>query len=1072
MNKIPLRVLLVEDDEDDFFITRRLLDEVAMFDIETCWAATFAAAQRAILEKTFDVCLVDYHLGAHNGLEFLREATAADFSAPIILLTGLDDHAVDLEAMNAGAADYIIKGKMEAATLERSIRYAIERRRAEDALEEAARRERAMIGNALDIICTIDAERRFVTINPACFKMLGYHPEELIGRPYIELLVREDLGKTNDVAQRILFGETVNNFENRYHHKNGSIVNLVWTAYWSESERLMFAVAHDITVRKQVEADLQESEIRYRRLFEGNPNPTWIWEAETLKFLAVNEEATHLLGYSREEFEKLTTEDLRPPEDLSVFYEYLAQAEAGVEKFQSMRLRKKDGTIIEVEITLQTINFAGKRARLALITDVTERKRAEKQLQESQQLLKLMIDTLPQAIWWKDSEGVYKGANRFIATVAGFDTPEQMIGLNDYDMPWTKEEADSYRAVDRRVMETGAAELDMIETQLQHDGRAATVTTNKVPLRDAGGEIVGVLGTFADITDRRRAEAALRESEYKLRTLLESMREGILQVDDDDRVIFVNDCFCEMVDYTPEELMGTDWTRLVYDCDGCHLIEQANARRREGLSDSYELCLKKKSGEMLWVIVGGAPILDAEGQITGSMGVFTDITKRKLAEEQLLHDAFHDGLTRLANRTLFNDHLQKTIERTKRDHGNMFAVLFLDFDRFKVINDSLGHTEGDNLLKQIARRLESSLRAGDLVARLGGDEFTILVNNIDEASAAMRVADRIQKRLQAPFDICGGEVFISASIGIALSSSGHEKAEDMLRDADIAMYRAKAGGRAQHQVFDRAMHEHASKQLRLETEMRQALEREEFLLHYQPIFNLELKKLVGFEALVRWRHTERGMIPPLDFIPAAEDNGLILPLGNWILHESCRQLKLWQLNNPAAAPLTISVNLSSKQFIQPDLAEQVTAALESAELNPHRLKLEITESHIMENSETGIKTLNKLRALGVELSLDDFGTGYSSLSYLHRLPVSYLKIDRSFINRMIESSENAEIVHTIIRLAQNLKMKVVAEGIETDEQITHLKSLSCEFGQGYFFAKPMEAAVAEAYIVKNLETTA
>ncbi len=456
----------------------------------------------------------------------------------------------------------------------------------------------------------------------------------------------------------------------------------------------------------------------------------------------------------------------------------------------------------------------------------------------------------------------------------------------------------------------------------------------------------------------------------------------------------------------------------------------------------------------------------------GAVVMHVNITERKQFEEQLLHDAFHDGLTGLANRTFFIEHLQVMIERARRDQSELFAVLFLDFDGFKVINDSLGHAEGDNLLKQIARRLKLSLRSGDLVARLGGDEFTVLVNKISDLSVALRVAEHIQKNLQTPFEIGGGEIFISASIGIALSTTGHNRAEDIVREADIAMYRAKAKGRAQFQVFDRAMHEQASARLRIETELRQAIEQKEFCLHYQPIFSLKTNRTVGFESLVRWKHAEFKMIPPNDFIPIAEENGSIIPLGQWILHESCRQMREWQISNPSASSLTISVNLSFKQFLQHNLAEQVATVLKETGLDPKCLKLEITESHVMENSEKAIVMMNCLRALDIELNLDDFGTGYSSLSCLHRLPVNYLKIDRSFVMRMTESEENGEIVSTIIKLAQNLKMKVVAEGIETAAQLVRLKSLNCEYGQGYFFAKPMEAETAEMFIDKSMENSA
>jgi diguanylate cyclase (GGDEF)-like protein/PAS domain S-box-containing protein len=567
------------------------------------------------------------------------------------------------------------------------------------------------------------------------------------------------------------------------------------------------------------------------------------------------------------------------------------------------------------------------------------------------------------------------------------------------------------------------------------------------------------------------AIAALHEKDYKLRTLLERMSEALLQVDNEEKIDFVNKRFCEMTGYKREELLGKITTDILFDAEGCKLIADSNRQQQRGLSSKYESRIWKKSGESLWTIIGSTPIISPKGVVTGSMRFFTDINERKLAEEQLLHDALHDGLTGLANRTLFMDHLRRTIERGKRNKNSLYGVLFLDFDRFKVINDSLGHAEGDKLLKYIARRLETCTRTCDLVGRLGGDEFVILLSELNETGEALLVAERILSDLKSSFDLGGSEVFISTSIGITLSTSGYDRAEDMLRDADIAMYRAKAKGKAQYQVFDQAMHQEAVIQLQFETEMRHALERGEFCLHYQPIFNIDTNKLVGFESLVRWNHPERGMVSPMVFIPTAEENRLILPLGKWILQESCRQLRQWQRENPLAESLTISVNLSSKQFLQIDLAEQIATALRDTGLEPACLKLEITESHIMENTDTAVATLNRLRAIGVEISLDDFGTGYSSLSYLHRLPIDYLKIDRSFVSNMMDSKENAEIVYTIIKLAQNLKMKVIAEGIETDEQLAHLHLLNCEYGQGYYFSKPLAAENAGTFINDTFEST-
>ncbi len=438
-----------------------------------------------------------------------------------------------------------------------------------------------------------------------------------------------------------------------------------------------------------------------------------------------------------------------------------------------------------------------------------------------------------------------------------------------------------------------------------------------------------------------------------------------------------------------------------------------------------------------------------------------EVAERKQIEEQLRHNAFHDGLTNLANRALFMDHLQLALARAGRHEGYRFAVLFLDLDRFKVINDSLGHIVGDKLLVGIARRLETAVRPGDTVSRLGGDEFTILLDDLGNVGEAEAVAGRLLRELAMPYNLSGHEVFISVSIGVALSANGYQRPEEILRDADTAMYRAKQLGKARYEVFDQAMHTRAMDRLETERDLRRAVERRELFLQYQPIVSLETGAVRGFEALVRWHHPERGVIPPAKFIPVAEETGMIIPIGIWVLGEACRQICRWQELYPAEEPLTMNVNLSGKQFMQHDLLEQIEAVLRQTGLDPRSLKLEITESVVMENIETATRTLERLRALGVELSIDDFGTGYSSLSYLQRFPVSTLKIDRSFVSRMTESEGTAEIVRTIMKLAQNLGMGVVAEGVETERQREQLQTLECEFGQGYYFSKPMDDAAAE-----------
>jgi diguanylate cyclase (GGDEF)-like protein len=447
-----------------------------------------------------------------------------------------------------------------------------------------------------------------------------------------------------------------------------------------------------------------------------------------------------------------------------------------------------------------------------------------------------------------------------------------------------------------------------------------------------------------------------------------------------------------------------------------------------------------------------------------------EVTERKRVEKQLLHNAFHDSLTNLPNRALFMDRLEHALAYSKRHKNYLFAVLFLDMDRFKAVNDSLGHSKGDQLLIAIARRLEECLRSGDTITRLGGDEFVFLLEDIKDINKATDVADRIQKALTLPFNLGGHEVFITTSIGIALSTKVYQQAEDILRDADIAMYRAKALGKGGYEVFDTSMHTQALTLLQLETELRRAIERGEFRLYYQPIVLLESGRITGFEALVRWQHPDRGLVSPADFIPLAEETGLIIPIGWWVLREACRQIRTWHVKFPVTEPLAISVNISGKQFSQPDLIEQIEQILQETGIDARSLKLEITESVLMENAESAAAMLVQMQALGIRFSMDDFGTGYSSLSYLHRFPINTLKIDRAFINGLNVDMEKMDIIRTIVALACSLDMDVIAEGVETCQQMYQLKALKCDFGQGYFFSKPLNSEMAAALIAASIRT--
>ncbi len=444
-----------------------------------------------------------------------------------------------------------------------------------------------------------------------------------------------------------------------------------------------------------------------------------------------------------------------------------------------------------------------------------------------------------------------------------------------------------------------------------------------------------------------------------------------------------------------------------------------------------------------------------------------EISQRKQAEQQLLHDAFHDTLTGLPNAALLKDRMRQAIRRAKRRQGYTFAVLYLDIDCFRNINDSLGRSIGDQLLIAIARRFEGCLRPGDTVARLGGDEFAILLDDVRDARDATRIAERVKVQLDRPFKLGSLEVFLTASLGIALSGPGLAEPEELVRDANFAMSRAKALGRARHELFDAAMHSEAVARLKLENDLRRAIERQEFSIHFQPVVWLETGEVSGFEALVRWQHPDRGLLPPAEFIPVAEEAGLIIPIDRWVLRRACQQLCQWLELPSSKSSLTVSVNLSGLQFSQPDLVDQVDRVLRETGLDPSGLRLEVTESALMENSEAAIATLAKLRDLRVQIHIDDFGTGYSSLSYLHQFPVDTLKIPHSFVNRIDTEADNAEIVRTIVTLARNLGMGVIAEGVETAQQVAQLSALGCEKAQGFYFSRPLDATDLEAMVCKD-----
>ena len=579
-----------------------------------------------------------------------------------------------------------------------------------------------------------------------------------------------------------------------------------------------------------------------------------------------------------------------------------------------------------------------------------------------------------------------------------------------------------------------------------------------LPMHD---EIVVII---RNITERKRAEEELKRGLSILQSTLESTADGILVVDGQGTIVSLNQRFAQMW-RIPQEILDSrdDERALAHGIGQLAQPQQFIDKVRELYADP-----SAESFDVLEFLDGRvferysiAQMLD--GVPVGRVWSFRDVTARHLAEQRLLHDAIHDALTGLPNRTLFMDRLEQAILHSKRHLDHHFALLFVDLDRFKLVNDSLGHLVGDELLIAIAERVRNTIRPADTVARLGGDEFTVLLEKIVSTDDAVIAADRIQQVLASPFNLRGREIYITVSIGIAVSAPHYVNPDEMLRDADIAMYRAKAAGRAVHVMFHPGMHSSAVALLQIENDLRRAADRGELVLHYQPIITLADSRIIGLEALIRWNHPQRGLIYPTEFIPVAEETGLIVPIGRWVLEQACSRMRQWQkaFNRE---DLAISVNLSGRQLVHPTLLGDVERVLAETGLQPRTLCLEITETVLMENSQSAASTIAQLRELGVQVHIDDFGTGYSSLSYLHRFAIDTLKIDRSFISHIATGDENLEIIRTIAMLAENLKVSLIAEGVENEVQRTQLLALGCHAAQGNYFSMPADESAVRTMI--------
>ena len=817
-------------------------------------------------------------------------------------------------------------------------------------------------------------------------------------------------------------------------------------------------LAQEIQSRQQIESSLRENEQRLHTLFEFLPDPVWIIEGN--RFIDCNQMAATILGYpDKGEFLFVHPAQLSPatqPDGESSFTkaERMIQIarDNGSHRFEWIHTRA-NGENFPAEVTLRLIMLQGKEAIYCVWRDITERKEAEQKLHASQELLKAIVDSAGAVIYVFDTEGKLLLCNTQFEQVIGHPR-EQILGQSrDQFLPAAI--ALEHETNDRAVIKASKM-ISFEEVNHEPDGTHYYLTV-KCPVM-VNGVLRAVVGISTDITARRQDEEKLRLAS----TILATTIEGVLVTDTTGNIVTVNAAFTEITGYSAEEAVGKNPRFLQSERQRPEFYQAMWSSLNESGVWQGEIWNRRKSGDVYpeWLTV--TAIRDSAKRLTHYVGVFSDISSIKRSQEQLEHLAHFDPLTDLPNRALFQDRLAHAIDRARR-YEHLIAVLLIDLDGFKTVNDSLGHPVGDRLLQQVALRLKTCIRIEDTVSRLGGDEFAVVLVNMADGNDSIEVVRKILAAINTPINLDGVTAQVSASIGIAIFPNDGDTSTELVRNADAAMYGAKEAGRRGYCFYQATMTHRAQERLLQEQALRRAIEQQEFEVWYQPQISLKSGILTGAEALVRWRDPDRGLVPPLDFIPLAEQTGLIIQIGEQVLQQVCRHARHWL--DAGLVFGRIAVNVATPQIDRSDFVATLKAALDVSRLPPEHLEVEVTESFIMANADHANVVLRAIQALGVTTSVDDFGTGYSSLAYLKTLPIDNLKIDRAFIDGLPDDGNDSAITRAIIAMAHSLGFNVIAEGIETAEQQAFLTAEGCDEAQGYFFGRPMPPADFERWLL-------